>query len=437
VLITGFDIIFFWVVRMVMTTTYFTGKVPFRVVYINSIVRDDEGQKMSKSKGNILDPLDLIDGANLESLLVKQTSGLMIEKQREAIEKRTRRQFPKGIPPYGADALRFTFASLATFGDTLNFDLNRCEGYRNFCNKLWNAARFVLMNVDGKDVGLDEARPVTVSFPDKWIASALQDATEEISGQLGAYRFDLAARALYEFVWNDYCDWYLELAKVSLAIGDEGQQRGTRRTLVRVLEEVLRLAHPFIPFITEELWQTVAPLAGKAGESVSIARYPEVLHFERASRETERVENLKSLVEASRSLRGEMNLSPAIRVGALVDGDAASIGLPAMVDYLKALAKLSEVTIVPVLPRSPAPVSVVGPVRIMLDVKVDLQAEKHRLGKEIARLETEIAKINAELSNESFVMRAPSQVVAEKRERLAGLRATLEKVKPQLEQLSA
>src|SRR5499427_1627651 len=310
VLITGFDIIFFWVVRMVMTTTYFTGRVPFRDVYINSIVRDDEGQKMSKSKGNILDPLDLIDGTDLASLLAKQTSGLMLEKQRDAIEKRTRRQFPNGIPAYGADALRFTFASLATFGDTLNFDLNRCEGYRNFCNKLWNAARFVLMNVEGKDVGLDPAKPASLSFPDKWIASALQDATDEINEQLGAYRFDLAARALYEFVWNDYCDWYLELAKVSLAIADDNHQRGTRRTLVTVLEEILRLAHPFIPFISEELWQAVAPLAARKGETISLQRYPQADVGLRAPIPTTHVSVLKDIVDSCRSLRSEMGLSP-------------------------------------------------------------------------------------------------------------------------------
>jgi valyl-tRNA synthetase len=436
VLITGFDIIFFWVVRMVMTTTYFTGKVPFRHVYINSIVRDDEGQKMSKSKGNILDPLDLIDGTDLDSLLAKQTSGLLLEKQREAIEKRTRRQFPKGIPPYGADALRFTFASLATFGDTLNFDLSRCEGYRNFCNKLWNATRFVLMNVEGKDVGLDDTGPVGPSFPDKWIASALQDAIEEINEQLGAYRFDLAARALYEFVWNDYCDWYLELAKVSLAIGDETQQRGTRRTLVTVLEEILRLAHPFIPFITEELWQSIAPLAAKKGESISVQPYPEADHSKRAPTESTQVDTLKELVDVCRSLRGEMNLSPATKVRALMDGNVAGVGAGALRPYLKALAKLSDVEIVDKLPSSLAPVSVVHPVRIMLDVEIDPDAERERIGREIARIEAEIAKIEAKLANESFVTRAPAQVVAQERQRLAGFLATLEKLKPQLERLS-
>jgi valyl-tRNA synthetase len=291
------------------------------------------------------------------------------------------------------------------------------------------------MNVEGKDVGLD-ASPVSLSFPDKWISSTLQDATEEINEQLAAYRFDLAARALYEFVWNDYCDWYLELAKVSLAIGDETHQRGTRRTLVTVLEEILRLAHPFIPFITEELWQTLAPLAGQAGKSVSVAAYPKVGQFVRTHDESLQVERLKDLVEACRSLRGEMNLSPATRVAALIDGDTASIGLPTMVDYLKALAKLSELSIVTTLPRSPAPVSVVGPVRIMLDVKVDPAAERERLGKEIARLETEIAKVNAKLANESFVARAPAPIVAQERERLAGFLATLEKLKPQLDRLS-
>ena len=436
VLVTGFDIIFFWVVRMIMMTTYFTGRIPFRDVYINSIVRDAEGQKMSKSKGNILDPLDLIDGTSLEDLVAKSTSGLMLEKQRETIEKRMRKQFPQGIPAFGADAVRFTFASLATFGRTLNFDLNRCEGYRNFCNKLWNAARFVLMNVDGKDVALDDRKPLSLSFADKWIVATLQDAEEAINEQLAAYRFDLAAKALYEFVWNDYCDWYLELAKVSLAIGDENQQRGTRRTLVRVLETILRLAHPFIPFITDELWQTVAPLAGRNGESVSVQRYPEADFSKRAPSESTQVEVLKALVEVCRSLRSEMNLSPATKVAALIDGDVAAVGVGAMRDYLKALGKLSDIQIVEELPQSLAPVSVVHRVRIMLDVAVDPVAERERLGREIARLEGEIAKASAKLANEAFVSRAPSRVVAEERERLAGFHATLEKLKPQLERLS-
>ena len=437
VLVTGFDIISFWVVRMIMMTTYFTGRIPFRDVYINSIVRDAEGQKMSKSKGNILDPLDLIDGTNLEDLVAKSTSGLMLEKQRETIEKRMRKQFPQGIPAFGADALRFTFASLATFGRTLNFDLSRCEGYRNFCNKLWNAARFVLMNVEGEDVGLDATKSSTLSFPDKWIVAELQHTEQEIDEQLSAYRFDLAAKALYEFVWNDYCDWYLELAKVSLAIGDENQQRGTRRTLVRVLETILRLAHPFIPFITEELWQSIAPLAGKKGESISIQRYPEADLSKLAPTESTEVESLKALVDACRSLRSEMNLSPATRVAALIDGDVTAIGVPAMREYLKALARLSDVQIVDRLPSSLAPVSVVHEMRVMLDVEVDPRAERERIGREIARREAEVEKLTAKLANESFVSRAPPAIVAQERERLAGLKAALEKLKPQLERLSA
>jgi len=303
VLITGFDIIFFWVARMIMTTTYFTGKIPFHDVYINAIVRDEEGQKMSKSKGNVLDPLDLIDGIECEALVAKRTANMMDPRQADSIARRTRKQFPNGIPAFGADAVRFTFASLATFNRTLNFDLSRCEGYRNFCNKLWNAARFVLMNVEGKDVGLDDSRPRAFTFADQWIVAALQDAEDAIRRQLDEYRFDHAARALYEFVWNEYCDWYLELAKVSLAHGDEAQQRATRGTLVRVLEAALRLAHPFIPFITEELWQTVAPLAGKTGPTISLQPYPQPDMGKRAPKESTQVSYLKEMVEAARSLR--------------------------------------------------------------------------------------------------------------------------------------
>ena len=345
VLITGFDIIFFWVVRMIMMTTYFTGERPFRDVYINSIVRDEEGQKMSKSKGNILDPLDLIDGADVETLVAKSTSGLMLEKQKQSIEKRTRKQFPNGIPAFGADAVRFTFASLATFGRTLNFDLSRCEGYRNFCNKLWNATRFVLMNVDGKDVGLDDAAPISYSLADRWIIAELQNAEEEVNEQLHAYRFDLAAKAIYEFVWNQYCDWYVELAKVDLASGDEAAQRGTRRTLVRVLETALRMAHPIIPFISEELWQTLAPLAGKQGDSISVQPYPQADFSKLDPKASTAIATLMALVESCRSLRGQMNVSPAARVAALIAGDVAGTGAGGLLAYLKALAKLSDARI--------------------------------------------------------------------------------------------
>ena len=434
VLVTGFDIIFFWVARMIMTTTYFTGKVPFRDVYINAIVRDAEGQKMSKSKGNVLDPLDLIDGIDAETLVAKSVLNMMDPRQADAVAKRTRKQFPDGIPAFGADALRFTFASLATFNRTLNFDLGRCEGYRNFCNKLWNATRFVLMNVEGKDVGLDEALPRSPSIADRWIEGQLQVAVEEIGEQLDAYRFDHAAKALYEFVWNEFCDWYLELAKVDLAQGDEAAQRATRRTLVRTLEAILRLAHPFIPFITEELWQSVAPLAGRAGETVSLQRYPAADFASKLdSTASTQVSTLKGLVDSVRSLRSEMSLSPALKVGAFVASDRAGggVGVGALSDYLKALARLSEIQLADELPERNAPVQVVDKLRVMLDVQVDVAAERERLAKDIARHEGEIAKAQAKLANEGFVARAPAAVVEQERARLAGFNATLEKLREQ------
>ena len=438
VLVTGFDIIFFWVVRMIMMTTHFTGKLPFRDVYINSIVRDEEGQKMSKSKGNVLDPLDLIGGTSLEDLLAKQIQGLVLEKQRAAIQKRIKRQFPNGIPAYGADAVRFTFASLATFGRTLNFNLSRCEGYRNFCNKLWNATRFVLMNVDGKDVGLDPSKPTRFSVADRWIRSCVQSAEAEIASHLAAYRFDLAAKSIYELVWDEYCDWYVELAKVQLQNGDDADQRATRQTLVRVLETMVRLAHPFIPFITEELWQKVAPLAGASGESISIQRYPssgaspqdQALDSE-AEREVTRI---KERTVALRTLRSKMGVSPAQRIAAFAAGDKAS--LSATSPYVVALAKLSGLEIVDELPSHDAPVEVVGSDRLMLHIEVDLVAERARLGKERARLEHDIAKATEKLANASFVGRAPATVVADERARLQANEATLNKVRTQLDRLS-
>src|SRR6185437_5144408 len=360
VLVTGFDIIFFWVARMIMTTTLFTVKVPFRDVYINAIVRDAEGQKMSKSKGNVLDPLDLIDGVDVDALVAKSVANMMDPRQAETVAKRTRKHYPNGIPSFGADALRFTFASLATFNRTLNFALNRCEGYRNFCNKLWNATRFVLMNVEGQDVGLDEAAPRTLTFVDRWLLGRLQQAKRDIAANIEAYRFDLAARALYEFVWDEYCDWYVELAKVQLARaganGDAAAARGTRAMLVRELEATLRLAHPFMPFITEELWQDVAPLAGKKGESILLQPFPKADMQRFDSEADARMGVLKGLVNACRALRSAMGLSPAQKVPLVVTGDAAT--LRDCAPYLAALARLASVDVVDELPATDAPVEI-------------------------------------------------------------------------------
>ncbi len=435
VLVTGFDIIFFWVARMVMMTRHFTGEVPFRHVYINAIVRDAEGEKMSKSKGNTLDPLDLIDGIDFDSLLRKSTVGLLKAEHKQKIEAYVRSHFGNGIPAFGADALRFTFASLASFSRTLNFDLNRCEGYRNFCNKLWNATRFVLMNTEGKDCGIEDGSPVKLSFADRWIVSLLQRVEAEVEQGFADYRFDNVANAIYRFVWDEYCDWYVELAKLQLQSAHAEVQRGTRRTLVRVLETALRLAHPIIPFITEELWQKVAPLAGKKGETLMLQRYPKS-QPEKIDEAAERdVAVLKEWTVTARNLRSEAKIPPSEKVLLLRTADPAVSDLAAAASAIAALARLSGFERRDPLPDSTSPVAVVGGARVMLYKEVDPAAEVERISREIARIEGEIGKFRAKLANASFVERAPAPVVEQERRRLADSEATLAKLQEQLKRL--
>ena len=434
VLVTGYEIIFFWVARMIMMTTHFTGKVPFKDVYIHGIVRDHEGKKMSKSEGNVIDPVDLIDGIDLEKLLVKRTTGLRKPETAPKVEEATKKLFPEGIPSMGADALRFTMASYASLGRSVNFDFKRAEGYRNFCNKLWNATNFVLMNTEDKDCGQDEMQPLAFTFADQWIIGKLQQAEAAVAEAFETYRFDLAAQTLYEFVWNEYCDWYIELAKVQIQTGCPTTQRTTRRTLVRVLETILRLLHPIMPFITEELWQVVAPLANaKTADSIMLAAYPQADKEQIVQTAFDKMAALKDLVEEVRKLRGEMGIAPNVKAPLFVEGSAELEGL---LKYLPSLTRLTEAKLVDNLPEAEdAPVAVCNGARLMLKVEIDKAAETARLSKEAEKLQKALDKLNAKLSKPGYTEKAPAHLVEKDKADLAELEDKMAKVQNQLAKL--
>ncbi|OAM25477.1 valine--tRNA ligase [Eikenella corrodens] len=436
VLVTGYEIIFFWVARMIMMTTHFTGKVPFKDVYIHGIVRDHEGKKMSKSEGNVIDPVDLIDGIDLDKLLVKRTTGLRKPETAPKVEEATKKLFPEGIPSMGADALRFTMASYASLGRSVNFDFKRAEGYRNFCNKIWNATNFVLMNTENQDCGYGATatEPHGYSFPDMWIIGRLNQTIEQVTQAYETYRFDLAAETLYSFVWNDYCDWYLELAKVQLQTGCASRQRATRHTLLRVLEAALRLLHPIIPFITEELWQTVAPMCdAKTADSIMLARFPEADREQIIQTTFEQMTVLQDLIGAVRNLRGEMGIQPNVKAPLFVE---SADDLADYLKYLPMMARLTEAQQVAALPESEdAPVAVCNGARLMLKVEIDKAAETARLSKEAEKLQKALDKLNAKLSKPGYTEKAPAHLVEKDKADLAELEEKMAKVQAALEKL--
>ncbi len=441
VLVTGFDIIFFWVARMIMMTLHCRGEVPFHEVYVHGLVRDADGQKMSKSKGNVLDPIDLIDGIDLESLVQKRTAGMMQPQLAKAIEETTRKHYPAGINAYGTDALRFTFYSLASTGRDIKFDIGRIEGYRNFCNKIWNAARYVLMNSEGEDCGQVASAPVELHLVDRWIVSRLQETITDVHRAVGNYRFDLAAQSLYDFIWNEYCDWYLELSKPVLRDSAAGAAalRGTRQTLIRVLETWLRLLHPFMPFITEEIWQSVAPLAGVSGPSIMLQTLPQADDARVDKAANAEIEWLKAVILGVRVIRGEMGIGPGTKVPLLLRNGTAQDRqrLDGNATFLEQMARLESVTWL--TGEAPAAATaIVGELELLVPLAglIDLDAELARLDREADRLAQDITRLEKKLANAGFVEKAPAAVVEKEREKLQHHQQTLVKVVQQRDTLA-
>ena len=440
VLVTGFDIIFFWVARMIMMTMHLREEIPFHTVYVHGLVRDSHGQKMSKSKGNVLDPIDLIDGIDLETLVSKRTAGMMVPHLREKIEKQTRKEFPDGIAAYGTDALRYTYYSLASTGRDINFDVGRIEGFRNFCNKIWNAARYVLLNTEGHDCGQDGG-DVELSLADRWIISRLQRTEKAVEQAVANYRFDLASQAVYDFIWNEYCDWYLELSKPVLwdDNASAAQLRGTRRTLVRVLETTLRMAHPFMPFITEEIWQRVAPLAGASGDTIMLQAYPEADDSKIDATAEADIEWLQGVILGIRNIRGEMNIPPSRALNVLLNNGSTE-DQRRLSENHKALSKLAKLENIEWAGDGELPMSatqLVGSMEVLVPMAdlIDKDAELARLAKEIEKLGKEIQRLDGKLSNANFVDKAPADVVAKEREKLDGQRQALAKLEQQAEKI--